>query len=145
MDCHVIQQSEFAQQLGDLQLTDLQLRHLVLEYCKQYQEVYGFEQLDNAFAFLEIRYGSNDYDPKDWAKELAAVIEEVEYAMGEYFISLNEVATVIYRLLDQRKMNTHEALDTINQVWLAHLCNEAPEVFIPREDRVLCELLKRIE
>ena len=138
-----IRQSEFARRLAALKPspTESLLRQLIFEYCRRYQEIYWFEQLENAFAYLDIVFGHDDYDPADWTDDLAAVNGEVEEAMGEYFISLNEVATAIHRLLDQREMTVDDALEVLEHVWAAHACNESPEEFIPREDSVLCGLL----
>lgn len=139
----LIRQSEFAQQLLSLSphLVDSQLRRLIFEYCQRYQEVYWFEQLENTFAYLDIALGEDEFETDDWVSELASVKTEVEYAMGEYFISLSEVATALHRLLDQRAMTAGEALDVLDRVWFAHSCNEPPEDFVSREDSILCELL----
>ena len=121
--------------------TDSRLRQLTFDYCKRYQDVYWFDQLENAFAYLDIVIGHGDNDSADLADYLAEVKSDVEEAMGAYFISLNEVATAIYRLLDSLEMTVDDALKTLEHVWAAHACNESPEEFIRREDSVLCRLL----
>lgn len=140
---HLIGQSEFARRLTALtpSPTERLLRQLIFQYCKRTQDIYWFDQLENAFAYLDIVFGNDDHDPADWAEDLAAVKVEVEEAMGEYFISLNEVATAMARLLDERDMTVEEALEALEHVWAAHACHESPEDFIPREDDVLCGLL----
>lgn len=122
------------------QLTDREYRELVLEYCQRYQEVYWFEQLENAFAYLTL----TDHDREQLQSDLPDVRSQVQEAVGEYFESLNEVATAVYRLLDDTPFSSIDARTCIAHVWNAHACNEHPEEFRCREDRVLCELLSRI-
>ncbi len=120
-------------------MTDASLRHLVFAYCQLYQEVYWFEQLENAFAYLELAKS----DPAVIRAELASVRSEVEDAMEEYFESLNEVAAAIHRLLDDAPLTIDETISCLAHVWNAHSCNEDPADFGPREDRILCELLAK--
>lgn len=119
-------------------LADRNLRLLVFRYCELYQKVYWFDQLENVFVFLELALAGDD---PDLQSELPEIRVEVEDAMGEYFESLNEVATALHRLLDPRPITTDDALDAISHVWKAHACNEDPEDFRSREDGILCELL----
>jgi len=143
---NLIRQSNFARQLLSLEVapTDTRLRQLAFDYCRRYQDDYWFHQLENAFAYLEIVLEEKDFDPADWISEYESAKNEVECAIGEYFISLNEVARAIHRLLDQREMTIHDTLDALDHVWSAHACNESPEEFTAREDNVLCELLTSI-
>ncbi|MCA9172671.1 MAG: hypothetical protein KDB23_33635, partial [Planctomycetales bacterium] len=88
---NLIAGTEFERQLrrdGD-RFTDATFRHLVFAYCKLYQEVYWFSQLENALTYLELA----ESDCEAVRTELASVRSEVEEAMGEYFESLNEVAS----------------------------------------------------
>ncbi|APZ96664.1 hypothetical protein [Fuerstiella marisgermanici] len=117
--------------------TDALFRHLVFAYCQLYQEAYWFDQLENAFTYLELA----ESDPEAFRTELASVRSEVEEAMGEYFESLNEVAAAIHRLLDDTPFTIDDTIACIAHVWNAHSCNEDPTDFNPREDRILCELL----
>lgn len=119
-------------------LADRDLRLLVFKYCALYQEVYSFDQLENGFEFLELYLAGSD---RSLQSELPQIRLEVEDAMGEYFESLNEVATALHRLFDPLPMTTDDALDAIAHVWNAHACNEDPEDFRIREDGVLCELI----
>ena len=123
----------------DNPLSDRQLRQLVLDYCKRYQEVYWFESLDNAFAYLELTL-ANGSDALQ--SELNAVRSEVEVAMWEYCISLNEVASALHRLLDDTPFAAADALKSVEHIWCAYSCNESPPEFVDREDAVLCELLE---
>jgi hypothetical protein len=118
-------------------ITDSQFRRLVFAYCQLYQEIYWFDQLENAFTYLELA----DSDGDSVQTELASVRVEVEEAMGEYFESRNEVATAIHRLLDDAPLTADDTLVCVSHVWNAHACNEAPAEFRSREDRILCELL----
>ena len=111
---------------------------LVFAYCQRYQEIYWFDQLENAFAFLGIALTD---DAEAIRSELGSVRSEVEDAMGEMFESLNEVATAVYRLLDEKPMITNDAISCVAHVWNAHACNEDPSDFRQREDRILCDLL----
>ena len=86
-------------------------------------------------------FGDDDFEQSDWNSEIGSIKLDVENAMGEYFESLNEVATAVYRLLDRSEITVDDALDALGHVWAAHACNELPKVFVPREDGVLCEML----
>ncbi len=119
-------------------LTDHDLRQLVFKYCQLYQNVYRFGQLENTFAFIEIAL-TEDCDAVQ--SELPSIQTEVEEAMAEYFESLNEVATALHRLLDDRPMTTEDSITAISHVWKAHACNEIPSEFRHREDGILCALL----
>lgn len=118
---------------------DASLRHLVFAYCQLYQEIYWFDQLENAFTYLELAASDSDAV----RTELGSVRSEVEEAMGEYFESLNEVAAAIHRLLDDTPFSVDDTLSCIAHVWNAHSCNEDPAEFGPREDRILCDLLAK--
>ncbi len=138
---NLIAGTEFEKQLrcdGD-RFTDATFRQLVFAYCQLYQEVYWFDQLENAFTYLELL----ESDPEAVRTELASVRAEVEEAMGEYFESLNEVAAAIRRLLDDTPFTIDDTIVCIAHVWNAHSCNEDPTEFGPREDRILCDLLAK--
>jgi hypothetical protein len=124
----------------DGKLSDRDLRLLLFKYCQLYQADYWFDQLANAFAYLEVSLleASNIY-----RSELPVILAEVEEAMGEYFISLNEVATALYRLLDETVMTTEDAISAVSHVWNAHACNEPLEAFRQREDQILCQLIAK--
>ena len=98
----------------------------MLAYCRLYQETYWFEQLENAFTYLELA----ENDPDAIRTELASVRSEVEEAMGEYFESLNEVATALHRLLDDAQFTIDDTMSSICHVWNAHACNESPADFV---------------
>ncbi|MDB5335165.1 MAG: hypothetical protein JWN70_784 [Planctomycetaceae bacterium] len=138
-----IQHSRFQRALtaAGSRLTELQLRRLVFNYCQKYQDDYSFDQLTNAFAYLDLTLS----DGSDLlVADLKNVHQQVEEAIGEYFESLNEVAMAIHRLLDERPFTVSDALETIQHVWRAHSCNEAAEVFVEREDRILCEMISTL-
>lgn len=138
---NLIAGTEFERQLrrdGD-RFTDVTFRHLVFAYSKLYQEVYWFDQLENAFTYLELV----EMDREAVRTELASVRSEVEEAMGEYFESLNEVASAIHRLLDDTPFTIDDTMVCIAHVWNAHSCNENPTEFCQREDQILCELLAK--
>ncbi|WP_372720653.1 hypothetical protein [Novipirellula sp.] len=140
---NLITGTEFEKQLrvcGN-RMTDREFRRLVFAYCQHYQEIYWFDQLENAFAYLEL---ASETDSDAVRSELTAIRNEVECAMGEYFESLNEVATAINRLLDERPFTTSDTISCISHVWNAHACNEAPAEFRSREDRMLCKLLVNV-
>ena len=138
----LIHQSKFATRLqSQLSLDDALLRNLIFQYCKLYQNDYWFDQLVDAFAYLEMTLGQPADEQQLLETELPRIREDVETTMGEYFISLNEVASAIYRLLDSRRLTINDTLDAIDHVWNAHLCNESPDEFMAREDRILCTLL----
>ncbi len=122
-------------------LSDSQLRRLVLRYCQSYQEVYSFDQLQDAFAYLDLAPPGDTTNSCFLRSERALVLAQVEEAMDEYFISLNEVATVLSRLLDPKPFSISDALSAVSHVLNAHECNEDPSSFLPREDCVLCTLL----
>ena len=138
---NLIAGTEFEKQLrcNSDGMTDASFRHLVFAYCQLYQEIYWFNQLENAFTYLELA----ESDHEAVRTELASVRSEVEEAMGEYFESLNEVATAIHRLVDDGAFRIDDTISCIAHVWNAHSCNEAPTEFVPREDRILCELLAK--
>lgn len=142
--------SQFAQRLQALAPvpSDRTLRRLVFVYCRLYQDVYSFDQLDDAFAYLAIELQSEKKQLEAFNTEVPvipdAVLGAVQQAMGEYFESLNEVATAIHRLLDPRELTISDTLAAINHVWLAHACNESPSEFAAREDGILFELLTRL-
>jgi hypothetical protein len=119
--------------------TDAGFRRLVFTYCQLYQEIYWFDQLENAFAYLELADCHSDAGQT----ELASVRSEVEEAMGEYFESLNEVAEAIHRLLDDTPFTVDDTISCIAHVWNAYSCNEDLSEFRSREDRILCDLLAK--
>lgn len=121
-------------------MTDFHFRKLVFAYCQLYQKSCWFDQLENAFAYLELADSDSDFV----RTELPSVRSEVEEAMGEYFESLNEVATTIRRLLDDTPLTVDDTLVCVAHVLNAHACNEDPTEFRPREDRILCELLSKV-
>ena len=139
MSDELVRQSEFAARLRLAlpSLNQLSLRKLVFDYATLYQDVYWFDQLENAFAFLNLC----GLDPAAMPEDLATTREEVEIAMGEYFESLNEVSATIYRLLDTKPFSADDVLTSIAHIWCAHACNESPSTFLGREDAVVCELL----
>lgn len=118
-------------------LDDRACRRLVLGYASLYQQVYGFESLERTFAELQ----AVDGEPGRLGDGHAVVLAEVREAMAEYFISLNEVATALHRLLDPTPMTSADALTCVSHLWNAHACNEELSEFSAREDRALCELL----
>ena len=120
------------------EFTDRDLRRFLFAYCKRYQETYWFNQLENAFAFIEFSFEDEGNLLDD---ELPRIIEEVEEAEGEYFESLNEVATAVRRLLDSEPISVGEFILAIDHVWNAYDCNESSDVFVSREDSFLCDLL----
>lgn len=136
---NLLADTEFERRMrqGSDGFTDASLRQLVFAYCQLYQEVYSFNQLENAFAYLELA----ESEPEAVRTELASVRSEVEEAMGEYFESLNEVAAAINRLLDNTPFTIEDTIACISHVWNAHSCNQNPTEFGPREDRILCDLL----
>jgi hypothetical protein len=139
----LIQQSQFANLLRSVTPPpdDRTLRVLLYSYCKLYQEDYWFDQLVEAFEVLDLMF-EPDADNAELVKiELPRIRKSVEEAMGEYFISLNEVATAVYRLLDSRPLTIDDTIQAIGHVWAAHACNESPEEFMTREDQSLCKLV----
>lgn len=139
MSVDLVRKSEFAHKLrlASSRLDSLSLRKLVFDYASLYQEVYWFDQLANAFAFLDVC----GLDPAAMPDELPAVRDEVEIAIGEYFESLNEVASAIYPLLETQPFTVDDVLTSVAHIWRAHACNEPPLVFVGREDAVLCDLV----
>ena len=121
-------------------MTDFHFRKLIFAYCQLYQEIYWFDQLENAFTHLELAASGGDSGPT----ELYSIRSEVEEAMGEYFESLNEVATTIYRLLNDAPLSPDDTLLCIAHIWNAHACNEDPAEFRQREDQILCKLLSNL-
>ena len=119
-------------------VTPQTLRKIAFQYATQYQEVYWFNQLEDAFAFLELC----ELDPTAMPDELPAIRDGVQIAMGEYFESPNEVSTAVNRLLDVTPFTPDDLLTCINHVWRAHACNESTSVFVDREDAILCKLYK---
>lgn len=122
-------------------LSDRQLRRLVFDYCQRYQEVYWFDWLENAFAYLELAFTDGAHG---LVSELDVVKSEVEEAMGEYCESLNEAASALYPLLFDAPLAVADALQAIEHVWHAYACNEPPSEYADREDAVLCELLESL-
>jgi hypothetical protein len=123
------------------ELSDLRLRRFVFDYCEKYQEAYWFDQLTNAFAYLEITLR---HDAELLADELPLVRAQIEEAIGEYFESLNEVAMAIFRLIDEKPLTGSDVSEAITHVWCAHSCNELAEEFVEREDRILCEMISSL-
>ena len=139
MDDASILATEFMTQLQicDASMNDESRRRLVFAYLTQYQNDYWFDQLESAFAFLELC----ECQPSLLPEELPRVREDVALALGEYFESLNHVATAVNRLLDDEAFLIDDVANCINNIWNAHACNEPVSVFADREDRILCELL----
>ena len=139
----LLSNSEFVRRLREYEgrLGELEFRWLVFQYCRLYQEVYCFEQLENAFAYLELtRLDLSE----EMSKELSVVRAEVAKAMGEYFESLNEVAAAVYRLLDETPMTVSDTIAAVGHVWNAHACNEQVSMFRNREDMILCGLVAEL-
>jgi hypothetical protein len=139
----LLEGSEFAKaiQSANRALSDRQLRKFVFDYCHRYQEMYWFEQLKDAFAYLELTLTNNT---ELLENELSVVKSDVEMAMGEYWESLNEVAIALYRLLDDTPLTVSDALQAVGHVWHAYSCNELPKDFVDREDAVLCQMLETL-
>ena len=134
-----IQNTEFMTKLRDCDasMDDASRRDLVFAYLTMYQNDYWFNQLESAFAFLELC----GCQPSMLPDELPSVREDVALAMGEYFESLNHVATAVSRLLDHKTFLIDDVTNCINNVWSAHACNEPMAIFAEREDAILCGLL----
>jgi hypothetical protein len=139
MPRNAIFDSRFAKELRvyDAGLSDKARRDLVFRYAKLYQDDYSFVQLDTAFAFLELV----DNQPSLLSEDLSSVRYDVECAMGEYFESLNHVASALYRLLDERHLTYDDVVSCVGSIWEAFACNESEFDFVPREDQILCGLL----
>lgn len=139
---HDLAHSQFARRLRALAapLDAAACRRLVLRYALRYQDVYSFVQLEDAFTWLELADG----DPAHLGEDLARVLADVEDAMDEYFISLNEVAAAVHRLLDATPMTPEDVLSCVDLIWNAHECNEFISEFSGREDAVLCQLLDEL-
>lgn len=139
MTRHAIRDSRFAERLMtvDASLSDSLRRSLLYRYATLYQDVYWFDQLESAFALLEL----TDNRPASLPDEIPAVIHDIECAMGEYFESLNHVSTALHRLFNDRPMTQDDVLDSIGLIWDAHGCNETPDEYISREDAILCDLI----
>lgn len=141
-----ITNTEFAGRLRAMKdrLSDESMRRLVFAYCQRYQEEYWFDQLQNAFTYLELEF-AGEFDVI--RGELPAIRAEVQDAMGEYFVSLNEVATAVDRLLDKTPFAVDDVIRCLGHVINAYDCqwepNQDADEFIPREDRYLCDLLTR--
>lgn len=137
---NTLEGTKFAEAIHSVTVPEHLLRKLVFDYCKRYQDMYWFDALEGAFAYLELTLIEGlEVEPV----ELSLVKSEVEYAMGEYCISLNEVATALYRLLDEEPFEITDTLRAIGHVWNAYDCNE-DDSFEDREDVVLCEMLNSI-
>lgn len=122
------------------QLDDRALRAIALKYCQRYHEIYWFEELDDVHEFLA-EYGA---EPIGWPPEFAALVQhDVEIAMVEYCVSLNEVSEAIYRLFQHAAYTPGDLVTTISHVWSAFACNEAPDEFVEREDLVVTELIRQ--
>ena len=132
--------SRFAERLKqfDESLSDSSRRLLLFQYAKLYQDAYWFDQLESAFAILEL----TDLKPSLLPNELPNVMQDIDYAIGEYFESLNYAATAVKRIFDERPICRDNLIETIGLIWDAHACNEKPDAFTDREDAVLCELLE---
>lgn len=125
----------------DPALSDAQLRQIVYQYCVEYQECYEYEQLEDTFEYLHTQH--NRAGLTDFTGELLPlIIEEVELAMGEYFESLNEVATAVHRLFDPRPFTVSDAIKCVKHVLRGHELNEIG--FEDREDLALCSILERV-
>jgi len=91
-------------------------------------------------SFLEIEIEA----PAALKQQKPQVAHDVEKAIGEYFESLNGVAVAVRRLLDDTPLEPEDAINCIDHAWHAHACDEKPEHFEPREDKVLTGLLKQV-
>ena len=120
---------------------DAALRTLALDYVLLYHRDYEFEVLSAPLAYLELLSDGGEQARRSLRGEAAAVRAAVDEAIGEYCLSLSEVALAVDRLLDERAMTADDLFETVGHVWEAHACNEPVEVFEPREDAVLCRLL----
>lgn len=131
--------SKFAKALDSVAVPEPLLRKFTLDYCKHYQDIYWFDSLEDVFAYLELTLNERqEVEPT----ELNLVKSEVEYAMGEYCISMNEVASALYRLLDEKPFESNDLLRCIEHVWNAYSCNEGS--FEDREDTILCGMLENL-
>jgi len=93
--------------------------------------------LEKAIGLLELQ-GDED------TAELPRIKKDVEYGMGEYCFSLNEISEAIYRLLDDEELKYDCVIKIINHVLEAYSCNEQPEAFLEREGRYLHEIFSGI-
>ncbi|HEY0135158.1 MAG TPA: hypothetical protein VGB85_13815, partial [Nannocystis sp.] len=82
---------EFARHLRAAGPDEHRCRRLVLAYVRRYQETYWFEDLEPAIAALE-RVGG---EPGRLGDEGEAVRADVELALHEYCLSLNEIAAAL--------------------------------------------------
>lgn len=137
---HDLAHSRFARRLRATPVDAAACRRIVLRYALRYQSVYSFDRLEDAFTWLELV----DADPARLADARAHVLADVEDAMAEYFISLNEVAAAVHRLFDATPMSPDDVLSCVDHIWNAHECNESVAEFSGREDAALCELLDEL-
>ena len=122
----------------DGRVSNRQLRRVLFRYCSRYLDLYWFEQLEDALAFLELSFSEKSADLESL---LPDVRDDVERAMGEYCESLNEIATAVNRLLDERDLTVDDTVVAVSHVWKAFACNEFASDFVPREDEYLCNLV----
>jgi hypothetical protein len=130
---------EFARRVRAERPDERRFRRLALAYVRRYQETYWFEELEPAIAALE----RVDADPGRLGEADGAARAEVEVALAEYCLSLNEVAAAVDRLLDARPMTADDLLSCVAHVWEAYACNEGASGFAAREDAALCDMLVR--
>ena len=116
-------------------LSDHQLRWVVFTYCQRFDDWY--EQLEDTFAYLYAVLIELDESVVELLPEIRS---EVEFAIGEYYESLNEVATALSRLLDADPLSLPDTLKCIGHAWKAVSLNDVD--FEEEEDRELCALLE---
>ncbi len=138
-----IEKIKFKSELTEIypSLDDIQKRSLLIQYCQNYQDIYHFDQLESVFEYFEFL---QEFDESELTEQYLEAKRDIEYGMGEYFISLNEVSEGLYRIFDKKELSIDCIYKAINHILEAYSCNKKPEDFLEREDKILCKMLKNI-
>ena len=104
------------------------IRENLFRYAKNYNDIYQFDQLDNAFSLI----GKSILERIDLSKDEDQLIkDEILHGMHEYFISLNHVSEALLIIFTNKTFDIDTTCEVINHIWEAYSCNE--NNFIERE------------
>ena len=130
----------FTQKLNDLDLSEHQLRVLLFRYCKEYQDCFSIDCLEEAIEYLEekIINSSNEMD------ELLDNIKEEVYPWTAEFVTSAKVAEVVLFLLEGQKLTKCILLEKLEDILFSIEAN-SQDGFMIEEEKTLMKILNEIK
>ena len=140
MKLYLLEETRFLDELKSSELNEEQFRLILFYYCKEYQEIFYHDWLEDAIEVLEERIiGKTD--------ELEELLEDAKDEVYPYMFetfSFSKVSEVVMYLLENKSLSKEILIEKIEDVlYPIEMNSEAG--FMEDEDKKLCKILSMVK